>query len=447
VTTPLPEAVRHALDRPELALLWQRIRKQLERTDAQPRGTVRIPIPDHRTASELGAILGRRLTGHIGKNTQVDLGKLDQILRAGPAQLGLPDVIVALTGEQLLQKQVQRTTRTADNQQVWQELLDLMDGVPQMASERALLAKSPVGPVQHPPDDTAAGTTSWQVYEPAIRAACIWWRAHNDGRRMAARQLAGLAFRDTKKWTDQRRVAFANLAQRPFDQAVDEADIPIKLSGPLVWKFQDTIAHAATARPWIGLPAQGIRTLGYIECDAKGILVVENMEAFEKVCLLDGITERWLCVWNQGNPSRRLMRFLADLNLMVAAWCDLDAYGIRMIANLEKGLGRSVAPVGMSLALWRSGTKLLQTDQQLAWARDVAANFSTTGPVSLRELAVAITETGDCCEQETLYEQVLPTLDATLQALEQTARELEESAAAPHPHGGNQIAENRVIVG
>lgn len=419
MTSPLPEPVRHALDRPELSLLWQRIRKHLERTGAQPRGTVTIPIADHRTASELGAILGRRLTGHVGKSTQVDLANLDRILRAGPARRSLPDVIVALTGQQLLQKQVQRDARTTSNQRIHQELLDLMDGIPEMAAERALLAESPVGPIQRVPDDTAAGTTSWQVYEPAVRAASIWWRAHSEGRRMAAKELAGRAFRDTKKWTDQRRVAFANLAQRRFDQAVDEADIPIRLSGPLVWKFEETIAHAATAHPWIGLPAQGIRTLGYIECDAKGILVVENVEAFDKVCLLEGVTDRWLCVWNQGNPSKRLMRFLADLNLRTAAWCDLDAYGIRMIANLEKELGRSVTPVGMSLALWRAGTKRIQDHQQLTWAREIAARLAVNGPFALRELAAAIAETGDCCEQETLYEQVLPTLGATLRELEQ----------------------------
>jgi hypothetical protein len=85
--------------------------------------------------------------------------------------------------------------------------------------------------------------------------------ATREGRRIAAKELAGQALRDTKKWTDQRRLAFANLAQRPFDQAVDEADIPIRMSGPLIWKVEETLANATAVRPWIAVPALGIRSL------------------------------------------------------------------------------------------------------------------------------------------------------------------------------------------
>ncbi|MEV4845107.1 Wadjet anti-phage system protein JetD domain-containing protein [Micromonospora matsumotoense] len=368
-------------------------------------------------ASELGAVLGRRLTRHVGRSIRVDLANLDRLLRAGPARQGLPDIIVALAGEPLLQKQLRLDARTAANRRIKHELLELMARVPELAPERALLQSTPDGPISRPPVGTVAGTTSWQVYELAMRAACIWW-SHRGGRRLAAKQLAGQAFGDTKGWTDQRRLAFANLVHRPFDQAVDEADIPIRLSGPLAWVIDGTVADAAAARPWIAVPAHGVRTLGYVDCAAHGILLVENTEAFEKVCLLGGVTDRWLCVWNQGNPSKRLMRFLADLKLPMAAWLDLDAYGIRMIANLEKEIGWEITPVGMSVDLWSIGTKRNQDERQLAMARKIAAELSMSGPLALRELAAAIARTGDCCEQETLYEHVLPTLPAMLRELE-----------------------------
>jgi hypothetical protein len=80
-------------------------------------------------------------------------------------------------------------------------------------------------------------------------------------------------------------------------------------------KVDETIANAAAVRPWIAVPAGGIRSLGYLECSARGILLIENSEPFEQVCAQDGITDRWLCVWNEGNPSKRLIRFLADLAL------------------------------------------------------------------------------------------------------------------------------------
>jgi hypothetical protein len=72
----------------------------------------------------------------------------------------------------------------------------------------------------------------------------------------------------------------------------------------------------------------------------------------------------------------------------------------------------------MSADLWRAGTKLDQTDEQLALARRLAAHLAVEGPQQLRTLAAAIAETGDCCEQETLYRHVLPSLSATLGELE-----------------------------
>ena len=61
-----------------------------------------------RTASEVGALLGRSLTRHVGRTTKVDLAELDQLLRNGPAQRGLADIVASLTGQPLLQRQAER---------------------------------------------------------------------------------------------------------------------------------------------------------------------------------------------------------------------------------------------------------------------------------------------------------------------------------------------------
>lgn len=416
----LPSHVHAALSRPELAALWQQVRRQLERNNGEPSGSVTVQIPDLPTASELGALLGRSLTRQIGRSTRVNLGDLDQQLRNGAPQRSLADTVAILTSQPLLQRQAQRSARTRANQLAVSELLTLMSGVPELASERDLLAAVEVGPTARVPTESRARTTSWTVYDPAIRAACMWWEAEREGRRLKAKELAGEAFRDTKQWNDPRRFAFSGLVSRAFDQAVDEADISIRLCGPLTWISTDTVADAAEAHPWIAVPAEGIRKVGHVRCSARGVFVIENSEAFEQVCLLEEVTGRWLCVWNQGNPSKRLIRFLADLNLPIAAWCDLDAYGIRMIHNMQDAIKRTVQPVGMSVELWRAGTKLIQTDEQLAKARKLAERMVIEAPHALRELAAAIAETGDCCEQETLYRYVLPSLSSTLQELEAT---------------------------
>ena len=413
----LPDHVRVVLSRPELAALWQQVRRQLERNSGEARGSVTVQIPDLPTASELGALLGRPLTRHIGRSTRVELSKLDQQLRNGASRCGLADTVATLTGQPLLQRQALAAARTQENQAAVSELLTRMSDVPEMTAERDKLGAVRVGPIARVPVGSSTRTTAWTVYNPAIRAACIWWKAEREGRRLKAKELAGEAFKDTKKWNDQRRIAFSNLICCAFDQAVDEADISIRLSGPLSWVSTDTIANAAEAYPWIAVPAEGIRKVGRVSCSALGIFVIENSEAFEQVCLLDEVTDGWLCVWNQGNPSKRLIRFLAELNLPVAAWCDLDAYGIRMIHNMQKDIGRLIAPVGMSVDLWRPGTKLDQTDEQLEKARQLAARMATEGPPALQELATAIAGTGDCCEQETLYRHVLPSLPTALQQL------------------------------
>jgi hypothetical protein len=99
-----------------------------------------------------------------------------------------------------------------------------------------------------------------------------------------------------------------------------------------------------------------------------------------------------------------------------------------MIHNLERALSRPVSSVGMEVEFWRRGPKLRQTAEQLTKARRVAASMSTDGPESLRELAEGIAVTGDCCEQESLYMQVLPTLRHRIRALESTPRRLRADA-------------------
>ena len=58
-----------------------------------------------------------------------------------------------------------------------------MSGIPEMTAERELLAAITVGPVARAPTGSSTRTTAWTVYDPAIRAACIWWEAERQGRR------------------------------------------------------------------------------------------------------------------------------------------------------------------------------------------------------------------------------------------------------------------------
>ena len=71
----------------------------------------------------------------------------------------------------------------------------------------------------------------------------------------------------------------------------------------------------------------------------------------------------------------------------------------------------------MSVGLYLNGTKYLPEDQ--AESQRIAAKMGNEGPLSLRDLAAMIARfEGLGCEQETLYDEVLPTLAGQLRQLE-----------------------------
>ncbi|MCX5443881.1 Wadjet anti-phage system protein JetD domain-containing protein [Streptomyces sp. NBC_00063] len=301
------------------------------------------------------------------------------------------------------------------------ELLDIMSRIPQLAHEHALLAETPPGRVLKIPEDTATRAEDWRVYEVAIRAAVIWLPAQDTPRKITAKELAGRSLRNTKSaWTPARQQAFSNLIGIPFDQAVDKADTELRIRGPLQWRVGTVIADAAACNPWLALPARGVRALGMISCDAQGIFLIENEDTFEQVCKIPEIADTWLCIWGKGYATDGLAEFLRGLDgLPVAAWGDLDAHGIRIIGNLADRIGRPVTPLAMTVDLYRASTKYHQEPAKLEENRKLAARLADQGIEVLRDLADEIARNGGHgCEQETLYDHVLPTLPGLLKAVQ-----------------------------
>ncbi|MEY9857983.1 hypothetical protein ABH935_003596, partial [Catenulispora sp. GAS73] len=106
-----------------------------------------------------------------------------------------------------------------------------------------------------------------------------------------------------------------------------------------------------------------------------------------------------------------------DVTLPIAAWCDLDADGIKIIDVLERKLHRQLQPVGMDLELWQSTPHRTQETAQVARDKKLAASLAEEGPISLRPLATEIAQYGGSCEQQPIHETVLPALAAQLARL------------------------------
>jgi hypothetical protein len=305
-------------------------------------------------------------------------------------------------------------------------LLDELRTVPQLADEFQLLAVQPDDGRLRVPAGSHVGTSAWNLYDRAIRAACTWFRDYSDRDPVDATELAAVAFRDSHApWSPALRTAFGNLIGKPFDTAVLPADTEVTLRGPLRWMVGDVVADAAACKPWIGLPANGLRTLGVLESRARGVLIIENKSNFERVCAIPDVVDRWLCVWGRGYARNGLVALIRAMSPPhIAAWGDLDAHGIAIITDLAGRLGRPVHPIGMELELFQNGVKRIRTEAERKEARQVAAGLTTTAPEPLRPLAALIAATGDSCEQETIRPQVTPRLGVKLLRIEATTADV-----------------------
>ena len=301
------------------------------------------------------------------------------------------------------------------------QLLSLMNDIPELAEERMLLSKVEMGSPLRAPIGSRTRGNLWPVYEAAIRAASIWWPAQNTrNRRLTKRELAAKALGGSKNWTPARQQAFENLICMPFDRAVDKAEYEIRLRGPLRWSIGSVIADASKGKPWIGLPTEGVRLVGRIQRSAHGVLIIENSDTFQQVCQRQDISGTWLCVWGKGSVADGIVAFLKSMDdLPIAIWCDLDAYGIRIVHELSQRLGRNLIPVGMTAELYANGIKYRPDNPEES--QRVARKMAEEGPQALRILAHAIAEAdGLGCEQETLYDDVLDTLSSRLREIELT---------------------------
>jgi hypothetical protein len=297
-------------------------------------------------------------------------------------------------------------------------LLEIMTGVPEFSDEATLLAAVPDDAPLRGPDGSRTGTSAWSVYDAAIRTAAYFLQNQRPDSPLTEREVAAHALPDSKEWTPARRAAFELLVGESVGDRLAAMDHDIRVRGRLRWSIGPVVADAMRGYPWIGLPSGGIHIIGQIERDVRGVLVVENADAFQYVCLWPDVTDTWLCVWGRGSTTDGVVNFLRTMNdLPIAAWCDLDARGIEIVTELAGRLGREITPVGMGTELFVGGKQYVP--KNLADSLKVAKKMTAEGHPALRDLARAIVASGGLgCEQETLYDVVPPTLARELAKLE-----------------------------
>lgn len=358
-------------------------------------------------------------TGQVRIQLHILERELIAKLTNGP---GLRDTLAEIIGRPLTDSRAQRRQDRLATQvrkeQSHANLIFAISHEQRLADERSRLEALSPNTSLEVPAQSRTKARSWSVYYAVLVAAVELYRRLDLGEEVSAKELAGSVWGNTKGWTYAREMALTNLLGKPIDKVLAGADTELRLRGPLIWTADDVVADAQLCEPWLGLPARGIELLGEVTVEARGILLVENLDTFQRVCELDTVTDRWLCIYGGGYMHKGLTRFLSSQDLPIAAWGDLDADGINIITKAAEKCGRPIHAVGMDVQLWRDGKKRVQTEEQLQRARKLAEALRTNAIPDLRELGAEIAKTGEGCEQESLHAQVLPTLAEQLKELE-----------------------------
>ncbi|VVJ21595.1 Uncharacterised protein [Amycolatopsis camponoti] len=366
----------------------------------RPLNFASAPLTDDE-CGELSELFGS--TGAV-RPARVNLRLAQQALDDSRVQIPLRELVELVQGpvvtrtERRQREVAKKTAQVACDRH---ELFEIMSPVRQLADERQLLAALPPGPTYRVPEGTRTGAGAWSSYSTAIRAAAAWWPRWEAGVVVTEKGLAASALGGAKNWTDAGRVAFHNLVDVPFDQAVKVADTEIRLRGPLVWRLDDVLVDARRSRPWVSLPARGVLRLGTLDGWPRGVLLIENGDSFERVCTETTAADTWLCVWIEGFAADGLISFVRRFpGVPVAAWCDLDPSGIEIVEDVQRRAGREVHPVGMTADLWLAGAKRDDEPEERKRWQARAAELAFDGPPALRELARHIATTGERVEQE-----------------------------------------------
>ncbi|MDF5754631.1 Wadjet anti-phage system protein JetD domain-containing protein [Spongiactinospora sp. TRM90649] len=306
-------------------------------------------------------------------------------------------------------------------------LLSVLEGVPELADERGLLAEQALAAPSLPPSGSRTRAARWSPYEFALRVAAWWYRRPEGARTPTADEAAAWAFpeRDASKetWTGPRRLAVENLLGTRLTEVLSFPDYEIRVRGPLTWRIGSVAVDARTARPWAGLPSHGARLMGEIDVSgARGVFVVENQTTFQEVCALPGIADEWIIIWGKGYATHGLIELLRVLAPARAAiWNDLDADGVRIATVLQERTGLSLTPIGMNADDWEQGPHRAVTLKELNRAKEIAEELAVSAPEPWRELALRIARhpelAGESREQQTLHDDVLPRVPALLAAL------------------------------
>lgn len=243
-------------------------------------------------------------------------------------------------------------------------------------------------------DEGPTRGVDWRSFAFVLRAADRLLDMAEHGMRPNARELAGLVDQ-TKAWTPARRQAFERILGASFDELVAKTDRQIGIRGP--------VEHGEGAL-WASSIGRVQLRLG----DARGVVLVENLETFRTLAALaDG---GLIVVHVPGGPPPAECELIGRLSalapgLQFHAAFDLDPAGIRIALLVEERAGVKLDATTMSDDLLQRAPRTLPLTE---WdRRELDRLQGRSGP--FEPLRAAIASAGTKAEQEP-YQRDLLTL-------------------------------------
>ena len=126
------------------------------------------------------------------------------------------------------------------------------------------------------------------------------------------------------------------------------------LYGP--WRLVDAqgqVVSLAEFFPSVGIPSALAGRVQQVRVDAAHVVCVENLAPFYELVRYEGEGTAALCLWGNPAPStRHLLRCLADdlpPQIPLLLWADIDAGGLRILAQLREKVSPHFAPHRMDM--------------------------------------------------------------------------------------------------
>ena len=86
--------------------------------------------------------------------------------------------------------------------------------------------------------------------------------------------------------------------------------------------------------------------MGDLQHDAHGVLVLENADTFQQVCMhCPEVTDRWLCIWGKGSATSGVVAFLTVMSdVPIAVWATSTPTESRLSPTSPSDWGETSSP-------------------------------------------------------------------------------------------------------